>query len=171
MKRVGAPSKVEETGIRNIQPISCAFLTKRWLLCVVSLSVFTTSGVSDCMVRCLVNRINLSAFISQRKIAAVTPDHWCLTCGIQTGLIESTFLHSFPSTKQQPSRPIIGVWRVASRLDAASLVGLYSTRLCWCIRLPTRGHILVVKQRLLRFCGSGLDSTRLYTDGGYASSP
>ena len=107
-----APNK-DETGNRNIWPISCAVLTRCWLLYVVSVSVFTTRGIVDCLIRCLTNRVNLSTFIAQRKIAAATPDHWSL----------------------------MKIKRAATRLDAAGLVGLESTRLCWCVRLPACGHI------------------------------
>jgi len=55
------------------------FLPNAGCCIVASVSVFTTRGIADCLVRCLANRINLSALISQRKIAAGTPDHWSLT--------------------------------------------------------------------------------------------
>jgi hypothetical protein len=80
----------------------------------------SVSMVTMCMGLVALNqKFSISAFISERKISAVTPGHWSPTdengtCGIQT-------------------------------LDSARLVGLTrlecttrGTRLCWYVRFPAR---------------------------------
>jgi len=100
---------------------------------VVRVFVFTRD-IADCLVRCLANRINLFAFISQRKIAAVAPNHWSLT----------------------------KIKLVASRFDAASLVGLNTTRLnsTLLVCTPSSTWSYAGSQIVSAAFFAGLDSTR-----------
>jgi hypothetical protein len=74
--------------------------------------MFTMRGIVDSSV-VLNSKIQPSAFISQRKIAALTPDHWSPTDEIETcGIKTLTWQDSWDST-----------------------------RLCWCVSVPCKAGI------------------------------
>jgi hypothetical protein len=73
-KTCGALNKHEELEFEIFRQSAVQLLPNSE--CVVSLSLFTR-GIADCMM--VMNWKNRSTFISQRKVAAVTPDYWSPT--------------------------------------------------------------------------------------------
>jgi hypothetical protein len=55
--------------------------------CVVSVSMFTTRGIVDCLM--VINWKNRSTLISQRTVTAVTSDHWSPTYENETWSINT----------------------------------------------------------------------------------